>query len=172
MPTLKVISNSGSGGQTGKGWTEGTYKARFVFQQATAATGSGSFVVPYAGTIVGVFASELCTQSSDRTDTITVAKRGKNTATSADVAVLGTAGVLSSNNVSGTITRSIGTSGVTAFTGSTNPVLSTVAGALDVAAGDVITVTNTTAGANGSAATQLSVVVEVEYNLGDDTALN
>lgn len=166
MSDLIVVSNSAT---NNRGYTRASYKARFALNQATAATGSASFVVPYAGTIVGVFASELCTQSSDRTDTITVTKRAQNAATSADVAVLGTSGVLSSNNVSGTITRSIGTEGVTAFTGSTNPVLSTTASALSVEAGDVITITNTTAGANGSAATQLCAMVEIEYNLGDET---
>ena len=164
MATRKVLSNSTTG------YTRANYKTRFVFNQATAATGPASFVVPYAGTVVGVYASEVCTQSSDRTDTITVAKRAQNAATSADTALLTTAGVLSSNNVSGTIARAIGTSGITAFTTSVNPVLSTTAATVAVAKGDTIVVTNTTAGANGSAATQLNVVVEIEYELGDTTA--
>lgn len=162
MPTLKLLGNVAT-----TGYAEGTYKTRFVFNQATAATGSATFVVPYAGTVTGVFASALCTQSSDRTDTITVTKRPQNVAVGSAVNVLGTAGVISSNNVSGSITRSIGTSGVTAFTSSVNPVLTTTTADLTLAAGDTITITNTTAGANGSAATQLNVVVEVEYNVGD-----
>jgi len=48
--------------------------------------------------------------------------------------------------------------------------LSTTAATVAVAKGDTIVVTNTTAGSNGSAATQLNVVVEIEYELGDTTA--
>jgi len=162
MPSLKLLANTAI-----TGYAEGTYRTRFALNQATAATGSATFVVPYAGTIRGVFASALCTQSSDRTDTITVTKRPQNVAVGSAVNVLGTSGVISSNNVSGTITRSIGTSGVTAFATSVNPVLTTNLADLAVAAGDTITITNTTAGSNGTAATQLSVVVEVEYNVGN-----
>lgn len=162
MPDLVLLGNVAT-----TGYAPGTYKTRFVLNQATAATGSATFVVPYAGTVVGVFASALCTQSSDRTDTITVTKRPQNVAVGSAVNVLGTSGVISSNNVSGSITRSIGTTGVTAFTTSVNPVLTTTTADLTLAAGDTITITNTTAGSNGSAATQLSVVVEVEYNVGD-----
>lgn len=163
MPTsLKLLGNVAT-----TGYAEGTYKTRFVLNQATAATGSATFVIPYAGTVTGVFASALCTQSSDRTDTITVTKRPQNVAVGSAVNVLGTAGVISSNNVSGSITRSIGSTGVTAFTTSVNPVLTSTAADLALVAGDTITITNTGAGSNGSAATQLSVVVEVVYNLGN-----
>lgn len=161
-----VLSNSSDG------TTRASYKGRFFHTAATAATGSTSFVMPYAGTVVGVYASELCTQSSDRTDTITVEKRAQNVAVGSATALLTTSGVLSSNNVSGSIVRAVGTSGVTAFTTSVNPVLSTTAATVAVAKGDTITITNTTAGSNGSAATQLNICVEVEFELGDDASAN
>lgn len=164
MATHKFISNSQVG------YTRGSYKASFVHNAATAATGSTSFVMRYAGVVTGVYASVVETASSDRTDTITVAKRAQNAATSADTALLTTSGVLSSNNVSGTIARAVGTSGITAFTGSTNPVLSTTTATVTVAKGDTIVITNTHAGSNGSAGTQLNIVVEVEFEVGDGSA--
>lgn len=152
------------------GFVQGKCYIQAHLQQATAATGSASYTVPYwvnGGTIVGVYASALVTQSSDRTDTITVTKRAQNAASSADTAVLTTSGVLSSNNVSGTITRCIGSTGITAFTTSVNPVLTTTAATLAVVGGDVIVITNTSAGSNGSAATVLSAVVVIEVYVGD-----
>lgn len=160
-----VLSNSSDG------TTRASYKGRFFHTAATAATGSTSFVMPYAGTVVGVYASGLYTQSTDRTDTISVTKTPQNVATGSAVAVLTTSGVLRSE-VAGTIMRAIGTSGVTAFTNNINPVLSTTAATVAVAKGDTITITNTTAGSNGSAATQLNICVEVEFELGDDASAN
>lgn len=152
------------------GYVPGTQKILLVAQVATAATASWTFTIPYlatGGTVTGVYASALVTQSSDRTDTVTVFKRAQNAASSADIALLTTSGVLSSNNVSGTITRAIGSTGVTAFTTSVNPVLTTDATKLAVVTGDTILVTNTGAGSNGSAATVLNIVVEVTVYVGD-----
>lgn len=157
-------------GNSTAGFVQGKCYVQAQLQQATAATGSAAYVVPYwvtGGTVVGVYASELVTASSDRTDTITVAKRAQNAASSADTALLTTSGVISSNNVSGTITRAIGSTGITAFTTSVNPVLTTTAASLAVVGGDTILISNTAAGSNGSAGTVLSVVVVIEVYVGD-----
>jgi hypothetical protein len=126
--------------------------------------------MPYAGVVTGVYASGVYTQSTDRTDTISVLKVPQNTDPASGTNILSTNGVLSSNNVAGTFVRGIGTSGITASTGSTNPVLTSTSGALNVAKGDLIRITNTAAGANGSAATSFNACVEVEFDLGEDSA--
>lgn len=160
MADLQVLANTAK-----DGYTLGTYRAVPTLYQATAATGSYSWTAPYAGTLTGVFASALETQSSDRTDTITVAKWAPNG--TSGTAMLGTSGVLSSGNAAAATRRTIGTTGLTAYTSNVNPVLSTTAATVAFAQGDTLVVTNTSAGSNGSAATVLNVTLEVKFNLGD-----
>lgn len=167
MATLLLAANTAK-----PGTVDGFFYVPVTLYLATAATGSfswnprlatGSNVV--GATLVAVYASVLATQSSDRTDTITIAKWAQN-ATSG-TAMLSTSGVLSSGNHASTTRRQVGTSGLTAFTSNVNPVISTTSGVADLAVTDTLIITNTHAGSNGSAGTVFNITAWVRCNVGD-----
>jgi hypothetical protein len=152
------------------GTLTGTYKQSVTFNQAgnnTALTKAPFWTAPYACTLSGVWLSILSAVSTDRTITLTIFKRAKGAAAASDVAMLATAGVITQATA---IQLSIGTSGVTAPAGCTNPVLHGTAANLTLAAGDTVVVTTVLANSNGTIGTDMQLTMEFERALGDGTA--
>lgn len=169
--TLAVISNSGPGGSAGAGMTKAVYRFPVIFTKAS--THTAQTLVPLAtfyraGTIKSVSASWLEVNAANTTlATVDVLKRAAGAA-AAGVSILGTVGTLTNNATTQTMSFVSTGAAVALNTGSANvnPILSTTASKLAISIGDSLTLTTVATSTQG---TDLCVVVEVEYNLADDT---
>jgi hypothetical protein len=147
-----------------------SYKQSVIVNQAgnnTALTKAPVWTAPYACTLTGVFLSILSATSTDRTLTLTLFKRAKGAAAAADIAMLATAGVITQATA---VQMAIGTSGVTAAAGCTNPVLHGTAANITLAAGDSVVVTTVLANSNGTIGTDMNLTLEFERAIADGTA--
>lgn len=175
--SLVVLSNSDGTG-TGNGLTTypgpGESKAvyRYPVTFTKASTHTAQTLVPIAtitrpGVVKAISASWLEVNAANTTlATVQVLKRSTGAA-AAGTALLSTAGTLS-NNATSQAVQSIST----AFALSQNtgaaavaPILSTTSGVTTLAAGDQLVLTTVATSTQG---TDLSVTVEIEYNLNDE----
>lgn len=168
---LSVISNAGPGGSLGAGMTKASYKVQLTFTKAS--THTAQTLVPIGQvtrpcTIRSVTASWLEVNAANTTlATVNVLKKTMSGA-AAGTTILGTVGTLT-NNATTQTTSTVSTYFTpTLNTGSANvnPVLTTTAATLAMAAGDSLMLTTVATSTQG---TDLIVVVEVEFNLADDT---
>ncbi len=176
---LLVLSNSGATGTgngvttyPGKGITKAVYRFPVTFQMAS--THTAQTLVPLAtiarpGIVRSISASWLEVNAANTTlATVDVLKRASGAA-AAGTSLLATVGTLT-NNATSQATQSIGTAFALAQnTGAAavRPVLATSTATLTLAAGDQLVLTTVATSTQG---TNLSVTVEVEYNLNDEVA--
>ncbi len=165
MPALITLTNSATG------VSPATYRQAHTFTKAsthTAQTLVPICTIPQAGIVKSVTASWLEVNAANTTlATVQVLKRASGAA-AAGTALLSTAGTLT-NNATSQAVQSIGTNLTLAQnTGAAAvaPILSTTAATVAVAKGDQLVLTTTATSTQG---TDLSVTIEVEYNLGSDT---
>lgn len=176
---LIALSNSdgtgtgnAGGGTTypGAGETKLVYRTAYTFTKAS--THTAQTLVPLAVitrpcTVKSVTAAWLEVNAANTTlATVQITKRSAGAA-AAGTSLLSTAGTLT-NNATAQNWSVISTAFVPALnTGSANvnPILSTTAATVALAAGDELCVTTTASSTQG---TDLTIVVEVEYNLNDE----
>ena len=164
MPTLVGLSNS-EDGITGL-----QYRVAYSYDVPsthTAKTLVPVCTIPRAGTVKSISCSWLEVNAANTTlATVQVLKRASGAA-AAGTALLSTAATLT-NNATSQAVQSVGTGfALSQNTGAAavKPILSTTAATVAVAAGDQIVVTTTATSTQG---TDLSVTIEIEYNLADD----
>ncbi len=154
------------------GMTLGTYREIFVFN--VASTHTAQTIVPIANitracTVKAITAAWTEVSAANTTlATIQILKRGMSAA-AAGTALLGTVGTLT-NNQTAQQRSTVSTAFVpTLNTGSANvnPILSTTAATLALAQGDSLCITTVATSTQG---VDLSVTIEVQYTLADDTA--
>ncbi len=176
---LLVLSNSGGTGTgnglttyPGAGVTKAVYREILVFN--VASTHTAQTIVPIAvfaraGTVKAITAAWTEVNAANTTlATIQVLKRGQSAA-AAGTALLSTVGTLTNNATTQTRSTVSTAFAATVNTGSANvsPILSVTAGVTSLAAGDSLCVTTTATSTQGI---DLSIAVEVEYNLNDEVA--
>lgn len=168
---LAVLSNAGPGGSAGAGMTKAVYRYPFTFTKAsthTAQTLVPLGVVARAGTVKAVTCAWLEVNAANTTlATVQITKRSLGAA-AAGTSLLSTAATLSNNQTAQNwqvvstafaLTQNTGAAAV-------SPILSTTAATVALAAGDELCITTTATSTQG---TDMTVTVEVEYNLADDS---
>lgn len=176
---LVVLTNSGGTGTgnglttyPGAGVTKAVYRFPVIFTKAS--THTAQTLVPLAtitrpGTVKAISASWLEVNAANTTlATVQVLKRS-NGAAAAGTALLSTAGTLT-NNATAQNTSSISSAfapTLNAGSANVNPILSTTAATVALAAGDQLVLTTVATSTQG---TDLSVTVEIEYNLNDESS--
>ncbi len=177
--SLIGLSNSGGTGTgngtttyIGPGVTKLVYRYPVIFTKAsthTAQTLVPLGVITRPGIVKAVTAAWLEVNAANTTlATIQVTKRAAGAA-AAGTSLLSTVGTLT-NNQTAQAWSAVSTAFVPALnTGSANvnPILSTVAATVAVAAGDELCLTTTATSTQG---TDLTVTVEIEYSLNDEIA--
>ncbi len=176
---LLVLSNSGGTGvgngvttYPGAGVTKAVYKEVFVFN--VASTHTAQTIVPIAvltrpGVVTAITASWTEVNAANTTlATIDIRKRAQSAA-AAGTSLLATLATLTNNQTTQTRSTVSTAFAATVNTGSANvsPVLAASAATLALAAGDSICVTTTATSTQGI---DLSIALEVQYNLNDEIA--